>query len=303
MAFRTDLILEARELHPDLAGVTERTRMLGTCRIRSVTIETEEAAETLDKPCGTYITLETDALTLGGTSVCRDAQAALSAALRSLLPQNVESSILVVGLGNRSVTPDALGPETARQVFVTQHLSDHLPEAVPENMRSVAVFQPGVLGITGIETASLVRAAVECVHPSAVLCIDALAARRSERIGASIQLNNSGIQPGAGIGNRREGLTEETLGVPVVAVGVPLVVYVSTLAADVLSVLAAEMRAGNGDALEPVISEIVRERFGPMIVTPKEIDALLHRASMLLSDAINHALQGKAYEDLRALMQ
>lgn len=303
MAIRTDLILEARELHPNLDGVSEKTRVLGSCRIRTVQIETEDAARTLDKPRGTYLTIETDALTQGGASAHRDTLAALSAALVSMLPQRKSGSILVVGLGNRQVTPDALGPKTAELVYVTQHLSDHLPEAVPEGMRNVAVLQPGVLGVTGIETARLVRCAVDCVRPAAVLCIDALAARRSERIGASIQLNNSGIQPGAGIGNHREGLTQESLGVPVIAVGVPLVVYVSTLAADVLSVLAAKSQAGSGDALEPAIREIVRERFGPMIVTPKEIDALLQRASVLLAEAMNRALQGDAFADIHALMQ
>jgi len=303
LGIRTDLILEARELHPDLSGVSERERLLGSCRIHSVAIETEEAAKTLDKPCGKYMTLETDALTLGGATLYRDALAALVAALRALLPQRAEERILVVGLGNRNVTPDALGPKTAEQIFVTEHLPEHLPDAVPNGMRRVSVLQPGVLGVTGIETAQLVRAAVDCIRPAAVLCIDALAARRSERIGASIQLNNSGIQPGAGIGNKREGLTEASLGVPVIAVGVPLVVYVSTLASDVLSVLAAKTHAGDGAALEPAVSEIVRERFGPMIVTPKEIDALLHRASLLLSEGINRALQGDVYADLQALLQ
>ena len=301
MGVYTDLIREARELHPDIAGVSETETAEGQCRISRIAVETEEAARALDKPVGVYVTLESAALIDGLEPDMEDTVKALTGELSRLLPEKPAAKLLVVGLGNRNVTPDALGPRTADGVFVTRHIRAHLPEVAPEGMREVAVFQPGVLGTTGVETVEIIRGLVDTVQPDALLCIDALAARRAERIASSIQLNNSGIRPGSGIGNTRDGLTQHALGIPVVAMGVPLVVYASTVVADVVSALAERSDAEGAAALEPKIREIVNERYGPMIVTPKEIDTLLHRASALLSRSINRALHAGYYDEVHAL--
>ena len=300
MGMRTDLIREARELHPDIAGVTEETKTQDGCTVSHIAIETEAAAQKLDKPRGSYVTVETEALVSGiGLS---EAETVLTGALSELLPAfSARPSILLIGLGNRDVTPDSLGPRVIDRLLITRHIEKNAPELAPKGMRSVSALSPGVLGTTGIETVEIVKGVSEHVRPDLLLCIDALSARRSERIGSTIQLNDSGIQPGSGIGNTREGLTRASLGVPVLCLGVPLVVYAATLAADVMRVFAARAGAGSGtDAMTDTVREIVNERYGPMIITPKEIDTLLSRAAGLLSGAINRVLHAPYYDEIEA---
>ena len=193
---------------------------------------------------------------------------------------------VVVGLGNRSVTPDSLGPRTAERVLVTRHMGDCLPRDVP--MSSVCAAAPGVLGVTGIETAEILRGMVAHVKPDAVIAVDALAARSSKRIASTIQITDTGITPGSGVGNHRKALDRRTLGVPVIAVGVPLVVYASTIASDALCAL------GEGEVEEERIAacveRVVSEKLGEMIVTPRDVDALVERMAGVLADGINQAL-------------
>ena len=223
--------------------------------------------------------------------------AELAKTLRGMLPEGMKTA-LVVGLGNRSVTPDSLGPRTAERVLVTRHIGDSLPWGA--EMNSVCAAAPGVLGVTGMETAEILRGMVAHVRPDAVIAVDALAARSSKRIASTIQIADTGITPGSGVGNHRKALDRETLGVPVVAVGVPLVVYASTIAADALCAL------GEGEVEEERIAacveRVVSEKLGEMIVTPREVDALVERMAGVLADGINQALHPRLSRDEIAQM-
>ena len=210
-----------------------------------------------------------------------------------MLPENAHA-VLVAGLGNRSVTPDALGPRTVERVLVTRHMEGCLPADVSGRMASVCAAAPGVLGVTGIETAEVLRSMTEHVRPDAVIAIDALAARSSQRICSTIQIADTGITPGSGVGNHRKALTRQTLGVPVIAVGVPMVVYASTIASDAMRDLIRADGACESEAdeekLAASVERVVSSRLGDLIVTPREVDALAERMAGILAEGINLAL-------------
>ena len=283
----TDLALEAGEaqLKPEI------TQLKHGIEQTTVIIRDEKTAKQLGRPAGTYITLSC----LQSLSIDLHTREALSRQLAnilsSMLPQSA-AHILVAGLGNRQITPDALGPRTVERVLVTRHMGDCLPEDVRSSMRSVCAAAPGVLGVTGIETAEVIRGMAEHVKPDAVIAIDALAARSSSRICSTIQIADTGIAPGSGVGNHRQALTRETLGVPVIAIGVPMVVYAAKIAADALSAFAQADGASAEDEqrLAQAVERVVSERLGDLIVTPREVDALVSRMAGILSEGINLAL-------------
>lgn len=282
---RTDLAEEAHELccAAEKSGVTRRERSRAGLSVTEIAVETERAAERLGKPRGRYVTLSL------GEDFCEEAAArALGAELRQLLGKNVRSA-LVVGLGNADMTPDTIGPEAAKHLLVTRHL-----RALPvfSALTSVSVLTPGVLGRTGIEAAALVRGAVREAQPDAVVAIDALAARSLSRLCTSVQLSNTGIVPGSGVGNRRCALTRETLGVPVFAVGVPTVVDAATLTLDVLE------EAGCEKLPEPAA---LRGHAG-VVVTTRDIDAQVRALARVIGFGIDLALQPLSFRDLRALL-
>ena len=196
-------------------------------------------------------------------------------ALLGALP--AEADVLVVGLGNRFVTPDALGPETVDRIYVTRHFRTDAPELAPAGLRAVSAMAPGVLGTTGIETGEIVRGLVSCARPAAVICVDALAARSTGRINRTVQLSDAGIVPGSGVGNAREALSRETLGVPVIAVGVPTVVDATAIAAELASAAGVEVEP---KALPQT----------GLIVTPRDIDRLARDAAKLVGYSIDLAL-------------
>ena len=272
----TDLAVEA-------AGGALRENGLSRTVVK---VENEESAQKLGRPMGTYITLACEQAMTVSLETRRALAAELAQTLRGMLPPDMKTA-LVVGLGNRSVTPDSLGPRTAERVLVTRHMGDCLPRDVP--MSSVCAAAPGVLGVTGMETAEILRGMVAHVKPDAVIAVDALAARSSKRIASTIQITDTGITPGSGVGNHRKALDRRTLGVPVIAVGVPLVVYASTIASDTLCAL------GEGEVEEERIAacveRVVSEKLGEMIVTPRDVDALVERMAGVLADGINQALQ------------
>lgn len=272
----TDLAVEA-------AGGTLREG--GGLSRTVVRVENEESARKLGRPIGTYVTLACEQALTVSLETRRALADELAAALRDMLPKGMKTA-LVVGLGNRSVTPDSLGPRTAERVLVTRHIGDCLPQGV--EMSSVCAAAPGVLGVTGMETAEILRGMVAHVRPDAVIAVDALAARSSKRIASTIQIADTGITPGSGVGNHRKALDRRTLGVPVIAVGVPLVVYASTIASDTLCAL------GEGEIEEErvaaCVERVVSEKLGEMIVTPREVDALVERMAGVLADGINQAL-------------
>ena len=282
----TDLALEARgEDGADaeqLAGGIERT---------VVRIEDEFMARELMRPVGTYGTLSCPQMMTIELSTREALSRELAHTIREMLPEGART-VLVTGLGNRSVTPDALGPRTTERVLVTRHMDGYLPEDVSGKMASVCAAAPGVLGVTGVETAEVLRGMVEHVKPDAVIAVDALAARSSRRICSTIQVADTGIAPGSGVGNHRKALTKKTLGVPVIAVGVPMVVYASTIARDAMAYFSREDGASEADEekLAACVERVVSEKLGDLIVTPREVDALVERMAGVVAEGINLAL-------------
>lgn len=282
MPFRTDLAIESgRFAQPGLPqGVARSERDAGSLKIQRISIETEEAAKTIGKPVGEYITITTPPLAgseeAGEEELCEIAQE-----LASLLPK--EGLILVVGLGNNDITPDAIGPRTIHQVLATRHIAGETARQIGlEGLRPTAAIAPGVLGQTGIESSEIVQSVVDEVDPAAVIVVDALASRSAARLGCTIQIASSGISPGSGVMNTRRALSRETLGVPVVSVGVPTVVDASTLAGDLLRV----------EEKPDMDRRALFEPHGQqMMVTPRDIDQLIGHACKTLSMAINKALQ------------
>lgn len=282
MERRTDLAVEERELlGEDVRGAEYKAERVAGLEIERLHIVTQRASQLLKKPMGTYVTAQLPPL----TDNIRDTDErvrALSEEIRRLLP--VHGLVLVAGLGNVEITPDALGPKAASKVLATRHISGELARATGlDRLRAVAVMNTGVTGQTGIETGELLQGVIRNIRPSAMIAVDALASRRLERLGCTVQISDAGITPGAGVGNRRIRLDRETMGIPVIAIGVPTVVDALTLAFDLLDI---------DDEQESVaLSRAVSPQGRGMVVTPKEVDLLVSRAAHLISLSINMALQ------------
>ena len=300
----TDLAMEARESNSALNGVSEERTDNEHYSVSRIKIDTDEAASALQKSKGLYITIEAPDLVLREPELIKAVTEALSAELTGLIDKGGASgTVLVVGLGNRAVTPDALGPKTAEKILVTRHIKQYMPDAIPNGVRSVCAVSPGVLGVTGIETMEVIKGIVERSKPSLIIAIDSLSSRRTERIASTIQLCDAGIQPGAGVGNIRSGLDEASLGIPVIAVGVPLVVYASTISRDTIGLIASELGLlGNEEKIKELAAKAISEKTGELIVTPKEIDSLIECTSTILADGINMCLFGKDYAEVRSLI-
>ena len=272
MQKRTDLALEQREMHTSLPdGVDCEEFKKGEALITKITIKDEIGAATLKKPIGIYTTVEVPPFTDNFKN--EELISAITESLKELIPS--KGSALVVGLGNREITPDALGPKVASGILATRQITDEIRRISGiEGMRNVSVLAPGVLGQTGIEAFNLLHAVTGEIKPAFLIVIDALASRYLKRLGCTVQMSDSGIEPGAGVGNARREISRKTLGVPVIAVGVPTVVGAATLVSD--------LTGGNGEIANPEGRQ--------MIVTPREIDLLISRASALIADCINRAL-------------
>lgn len=291
---RTDLAMEAKEIFggEPLSGVRSEEGEAQGFPLTTVYVDTDQGAQALGKPIGVYHTLDLTGLTQREEGAFPRAMDALVELLRPLLPQ--EGAVLVVGLGNRSITPDAVGPLCADHTLVTRHLVGLSPEHFG-SFRSVAVLAAGVLGTTGIESGELVKAVCEKLSPAAVVAVDALAARRLERLCATVQISNTGISPGSGVGNHRFSLSQETLGVPVIAVGVPTVVDGATLCADLLE------EAGQAQ-LEPQALEGLPG--ASLMVTPKDIDQRVSDMGKVMGYALSLALQPQlSLEELELLVE
>ncbi len=266
MIFRTDLALEAAADLPDLPenDLFQRTDTAEGMSLHRLCVRTDTAARRLDKPRGTYITATFPCLSDDEKQLCPHA-IRLGRELAALLPP--EGCVLVVGLGNRTVTPDTLGPATADRVLATRHIGGEFARAAGlTDLRPVAVLAPGVLGQTGTESGEIVAGVCRQIAPAAVVAVDALAALSPDRLGCTVQLCDSGIAPGSGVGNNRQPLSRASLGVPVIGLGVPTVV---------------DAAAFGGQAQEGP----------PMMVTPREIDLVVSRAARLLAMTVNAALQ------------
>ena len=279
MQYRTDLALEAAETLTGTAGLTAQDMeksvvTQGDATITRIRILSDRGAEALGKQPGRYVTVEVPPLSDNGEQLEETARL-IGEELRALLPE--EGCVVVVGLGNESITPDALGPKMAGMTLATRHIQGEFARTYGlDGLRPAAVMAPGVLGQTGMESGEVIRGLCEVVHPAAVIAVDALAARSTARLGCTVQLCDTGISPGSGVGNNRLALDRETLGVPVIGMGVPTVVDARTLAAEL--------------AEDRVPEETVAPRGAQMMVTPREIDLIISRAARLVAMSIDAAL-------------
>ncbi len=263
MNLRTDLVAEKNEFTNNRIGIKEK--VFGECNVLELNIEDDETAKLFGKPQGKYFTVKFKSfLSLNNTS---DLENALFYALEKLIDKDLRDEVLIVGLGNTDITPDALGPLTANKILATRHIGKELKERLNlQHLKSVCALIPGVIGKTGIEAAETVCAATKSINPSVVIVIDALAACNAQNLCCTIQLSNSGISPGSGVNNSRKELSKTMLGVPVIAIGIPTVTDSTAITKE-----------GEEDI--------------QMMVTPKEIDMLIDKASDFLSKTLNTFLQ------------
>ncbi len=306
---RTDLALEQKERfesdNVEVPGVVLEEEYDEELEIRTtrVVIQTEKGAKTMGKPVGTYITLEAPNLAVPDEDYHREVSKEIAQILKELIQgEKEEYNVLVIGLGNRLVTPDALGPDVADNLVVTRHIIKEYGKYAMggEKVHTVSAIVPGVMGQTGMETLEIVKGVVEETKPDFAIAIDALAARNSKRLNRTIQLADTGINPGSGVGNHRNALTEDTLGIPVIAIGVPTVVDAATIVNDTMENLLAaletsEMLKGVGVVLQgynatekyELIKELISPHLNGMFVTPKDIDETVKRISYTISEALN----------------
>lgn len=293
---RTDLALEAQALCPDadaLSGVISRETARDGFTVSTVEITDAAGADALGKPMGRYVTLELDPLLHRQPDAFPRAAAALSDELRAFLPEPPDATALVVGLGNRAITPDLLGPLTLDHILVTRHLVSAAQEHFV-GYRPVAALAPGVLSATGMETAEIAAAVSSALRPSCVIVVDALASRSLDRLCRTVQLSDAGISPGSGVGNHRLALDRDSLGVPVLSLGVPTVVDAATLALDLLE------DAG----LDGVDPAALSGRGRGLFVTPREIDAQVASLAKLLGYSLSMALNPRlTVDDLLMLLE
>ncbi len=291
---RTDLALEAKETvqKPDeeIRGVRveEEKDTENEIYITRVIIETRNGAKIMGKPMGTYITLEAPRMATPDEDYHREISEKVADQIRELLPdEKDELSVLVVGLGNREVTADALGPNAADQLHITRHVVREFGKAAynKNKMHTTSAIVPGVMAKTGMETCEIIRGVVEQTEPDVIIAIDALAARSTKRLNRTIQITDTGVQPGSGVGNHRHALTRETLGVPVIGIGIPTVVDAGTIVGDAVEQVEREMLFCSD------VHAVKMAELQNMYVTTKDIDDVVNRLSYTVSEAINIALE------------
>lgn len=298
---RTDLALERRERFVsdqiEIPGVAVEETYDDMCEVRvtTVRIETENGAAVMGKPVGNYITLEAPKMAEADESYHREISGKLMEVLEGCLPEKEDGqSILIIGLGNRNVTPDALGPLVVEHLDITRHLVKEYGKYAldGEADRLVSAVVPGVMGQTGMETVEIVRGIVEETEPDFVIAIDALAARSVRRLNRTIQIADTGIAPGSGVGNHRNAITEETVGVPVIAIGVPTVVDAATIVGDSIEEYVAKCR---DEGMRENKEHLIPPYLYGMFVTPKDIDETMERTSYTISEALNALAAGQAH--------
>ena len=310
---RTDLAIEAREIYnqnnassSEIEGIKVEENEKEGIKVTTVRVIDEKGVKNIGKPIGSYTTIDIPDFTVYDSKTMTKVSERVYESLKEMVDIDCSKNILVVGLGNWHVTPDALGPKTADKIMVTRHLKRVMPEIMNDDIRPVSSVAPGVLGLTGIETVEIIKGIVQRSKPDLIICIDALAARKVQRVNRTIQIGDTGICPGAGVGNNRKAINEETLGVKVIAIGVPTVVDAVTIANDTidLSIDSLINNVQKSSAFYKMIKDInknekadlIREvlnshSLGDMIVTPKDVDLVIESLSKVLSDAINMAVQ------------
>ncbi len=314
--FRTDLAIEAAEMvavrpQEEIPGVkVDRSEDNGIA-VNRVSVLNQEGQKRIGKAVGNYITLEVPGLRKRDIPLQDRVSQVFTQELTNMAQFKEEMTILVVGLGNWNVTPDALGPRVVRDLLVTRHLMTLTPEVLGDGYRSVCAISPGVLGLTGIETSEIIFGIVQKIQPDLVLAIDALASRSMARVNTTIQIADTGINPGSGVGNKRVGINRQTLGVPVIAVGVPTVVDAVTITLDTIDRAVDKLIKQNpeGSKIFNVLEGMERdERFAlikevlepyneNLMVTPKEIDTIIDDISIVVSGGLNAAFHPKIHKE------
>lgn len=309
---RTDLALEAKEMAEaprggPIPGIHSETTEDNGITITQLHVQNEEGSQAIGKMQGHYVTIEVPDLRNGDTGLQDRVATQFAKHFESFLERlsiNKMARVLIVGLGNWNVTPDALGPLVVENVMVTRHFFELMPDQVAPGYRAVSAVAPGVLGITGIESSEIVQGIVEKTHPDVVIAIDALASKSVERVNTTIQIADTGIHPGSGIGNKRKGLTKEIIGVPVIAIGVPTVVYASTIVNNTLEMMQSHFKnhSGNTDQIMGLMNQmeenerlqLVKEVLSPLghdlLVTPKEIDEFIEDIANIIASGLNASL-------------
>lgn len=307
--FRTDMADERKDIYKkannleNIPGIeTSESTVNDNIKTNIVKITDEQGEQAIGKPIGTYVTVDIKNLKLATDEDIQKASDVVKDELKKIIDSHCESQdeILVVGLGNQFVTPDSLGPKVVSEIEVTKHFIKYTPQYVVEGTRSVCAIAPGVLGTTGIETSEIIRGIVDKVQPKMLIVIDSLASKSIERISSTVQISDTGIVPGGGVGNAREELSETSIGIPVIAIGVPMVVESAVLVNDCLDLFIGKLQneAKSNDYLNELKEkdnyEEIKESLNPtgynMIVTPKEIDDLIENMKDIVSTAINSAV-------------
>jgi spore protease len=300
-----DLAIEAHEMlqgrhEGEITGVSLVKEHFSSGCLSTIKVLNEQGAQAMGKPIGTYITIEAPSILDSGRGGCQPVVDALIKALKEILPAGEQYTILVAGLGNARSIPDALGPMVTSRLVATRYLFTLNDPSITKGLRSLAVITPGVTGVTGVEAAEILEGLIALVRPDCLLCIDALAAGDLSRLHNTIQLSDTGIRPGSGIGNKRKSIDKETVGIPVLAIGVPTVVQAGVIANKALTVLTQRLEQKDGETAGPllisqqqrdeVINEILQPFGGSLMVTPKEIDEQADHTAQIIAKAITLAV-------------
>jgi len=304
-----DLASEAHSLlrgaeNKEIPGVQEDVEQFPGIKVNTITILDAQGEKVMGRKIGSYITMEVPDIG-HKKDILTQVSSILAKKLRTLLPKDQSSTMLLIGLGNNQATPDSLGPEVVNLTIATRHILTYAPEEMDKNLRPVCTLAPGVLGITGIETAEIIKGVVEHVHPICIIAVDSLAAASIQRVGTTIQISNTGINPGAGIGNHRQPINIESMGVPVIAIGVPTVVNTSIIIYETLSSLLEywsekgykKIPEINKDTVENISQKMLSALEGNMVVTPKEIDQLVMCVSRIIAAGIAQAVHPGVNEE------
>ena len=304
--FRTDLALERRDIFKksnnldEIDGIDAEEKVIDeNLKVSKVKITNSNGEQSIGKPMGDYITIDIKNLKIAEEEDIQKSAEVLSNELKQIIDKHIDykDDILVAGLGNLHVTPDSLGPKAVSDIDITRHIIKYMPQYIDSNSRPVSAISPGVLGTTGIETLEVLEGVIDKIKPKMLIVIDALASRSIERISSTIQLSDTGIVPGAGVGNTRKELSKKTLGIPVIAIGIPTVVESAVLVNDCLDLFIEKLQeeAKSNEYLNNLKKqdnyEEIKEALNPydynMIVTPKEIDELIKNMANIVARGIN----------------
>lgn len=292
MDIRTDLAVEAASMcGENILGLESEITEEKGVKVERIRIKTKEASDEIGKPVGNYITITVDDLSDNDKEDYEKICLQLAKELKEILNLSEKDPVLTVGLGNEGITADSIGPKCVKKLLVTRHIKEIMPEEIDESVRSVSAISPSVMALTGIETGDIIKGVTKMINPALVIAIDALAARSMSRLGRTIQIADTGINPGSGVGNNRKELSKDTLGVRVIAIGVPMVVDAKTIVYDSI-----ELTGKSEEDYHEIYRRLDNTRTD-MVVTPKDVDSLSERCARIIANGINLALQSALDEN------